>query len=241
MATLLKIGAPRHTAHAGITQGGYDEAHAGNEAHIRRLARPPARVLDVGAWEGAFSRRMKDLGFDTEACDRDPSSFRPADVTCHAVDLNDPSSRAAFAERRARYYDLVAALEIIEHVEDPWAFLRLLRAVTRPGGHVLLTTPNPGNFYSRLSFLRSGVMHQFAPSDESYGHINPLSTKELDMLFRSLRFDVIVKEPVQELPFVWLQRSAGATLKWAIAGALSIAMRGDKQGWCMRYVARVPD
>ncbi len=241
MAKLLKIGSPRHTEHAGITQGGYDEAHAGNEAHIARLVQPPARVLDVGAWEGAFSRRLADLGYATEACDRDPSIFRPRDVRCHAVDLSDPVSRERFAGERARHYDLVAALEIIEHVEDPWAFLRLLRAVTRPGGFVLLTTPNPANFYSRVGFLRTGVMHQFSPADESYGHINPLSTKELDMLFRELRFEVLVKEPVQELPLVWLQKSVSASVKWIVAGALSFAMTGDKQGWCMRYVARVPD
>jgi 2-polyprenyl-3-methyl-5-hydroxy-6-metoxy-1,4-benzoquinol methylase len=241
MAKLLKIGTPRHVEHAGITQGGYGDAHAGNVAHIQRLVAPPARVLDVGAWEGAFARRLADLGYDTEACDRDPRIFRPTDVTCHAVDLSDTASCDAFRARRAGHYDLVAALEIIEHVENPWALVRLLRAVTRPGGFILLTTPNPGNFYSRLSFLRSGVMHQFTPADESYGHINPLSTKELDMIFRELHLQVLVKEPVEDLPLLWLQRSVSASVKWAVAGLLSLAMTGDTQGWCMRYVLRVPE
>jgi 2-polyprenyl-3-methyl-5-hydroxy-6-metoxy-1,4-benzoquinol methylase len=238
---LVRVGEPRHESHDGITQGGFADAHSDNIARIRTVAPSPARVLDIGAWRGAFARRLKDADFEVEACDLDPSIFQPSDIRCFEVNLNDARSRERLLEERSGHYDVVAALEIIEHVEDPWTFLRFARHLARPGGYLLLTTPNPANFFSRLTFLRTGIMHQFAPSDESYGHINPLTTKELDMIFRELGYRVCVREPVGDLPFFWLQRRVSATLKWTASAMLSVFMTGDKQGWCMRYLAQVPE
>lgn len=237
----LRVGEPSHQTFDGIVQGGYADAHSANIAYLRQLAPGGGRVLDVGAWQGAFSARLQREGFAVEACDLDPREFRAPGVTCHAVDLNAPASREAFLEQRRGFYDVVAALEIIEHVEDPWGFLRFAAALARPGGHILLTTPNPANFYSRLTFLTRGHMHQFAPSDESYGHINPLTPQEVDLIARRLGLETVRREPVEDLPLLWLQRRLGATLKWATAAALSWAMRGDRQGWCMRWVLRVPE
>ncbi len=236
----LRVGAPTHEVFDGIVQGGYADAHATNIEIVRSLAPAGGRVLDVGAWHGAFSARLAAAGFETEACDLDPSEFRAAGVTCHAVDLNSVVSREAFLALRGGYYDAVMALEIIEHVEDPWSFFRFAAGLTRPGGHIVLTTPDPANFYSRLTFLTRGHMHQFAPSDESYGHINPLTPQELDLIVRRLGLETVRREPVEDLPFIWLQPNLAATLKWSVAAALSLVTRGDQQGWCMRWVLRVP-
>lgn len=236
----LRVGAPTHESFGDIVQGGYADAHATNVALLRDLVPGGGRVLDVGAWHGAFSARLKTEGFAVEACDLDPREFRADGVICHAVDLNSAASRDAFLVQRAGAYDVVAALEIIEHVEDPWSFLRFAARLARPGGHILLTTPNPANFYSRLTFLTRGHMHQFAPSDESYGHINPLTPQEVDLIARHLGLQTVRREPVEDLPFVWLQPNIAATIKWTVAAALSLVTRGDRQGWCMRWVLRVP-
>jgi SAM-dependent methyltransferase len=51
-------------------------------------------------------------------------------------------------------FDLVICEQVLEHVRDPWAAARTLRAMTRPGGHVLVSTPfllriheEPGDYW----------------------------------------------------------------------------------------------
>lgn len=45
-----------------------------------------------------------------------------------------------------RRFDTVVAGELIEHLEDPYAFLRGVRARIAPGGRLVLSTPNPVSF-----------------------------------------------------------------------------------------------
>ena len=51
-------------------------------------------------------------------------------------------ARDLFAGPLPAGQDLVVASEVIEHVEDQPAFVALLVDAVRPGGHLLLTTPN---------------------------------------------------------------------------------------------------
>jgi 2-polyprenyl-3-methyl-5-hydroxy-6-metoxy-1,4-benzoquinol methylase len=55
--------------------------------------------------------------------------------------------------------DVAAAIEVIEHLENPRAFCRELSRITKPGGWIVLTTPNQ---LSALSVLSLAVFGQFA-------------------------------------------------------------------------------
>ena len=48
---------------------------------------------------------------------------------------------------------LVAAVETIEHLENPWAFVRHLSALAAPGGWVILTTPNQLSLLSMMTLV----------------------------------------------------------------------------------------
>jgi 2-polyprenyl-3-methyl-5-hydroxy-6-metoxy-1,4-benzoquinol methylase len=47
-------------------------------------------------------------------------------------------------------FDVIVAGEVIEHLENPGAFLRNLREHLAPGGHLVITTPNP--FYAKQTW-----------------------------------------------------------------------------------------
>jgi 2-polyprenyl-3-methyl-5-hydroxy-6-metoxy-1,4-benzoquinol methylase len=55
--------------------------------------------------------------------------------------------------------DVATAVETIEHLENPWAFMRRLAAVVKPGGWVFVTTPNQ---LSGLSLLTLAARSRFA-------------------------------------------------------------------------------
>lgn len=86
------------------------------------------------------------------------------------MDLNTPGFASAFA---GRTFDLVVALEVIEHLESPLGFLRETAKLTRPGGYVVLTTPNVDNFPSRILFGLRGQLRGASATDDP-GHISPI-------------------------------------------------------------------
>jgi SAM-dependent methyltransferase len=146
--------------------------------------RSGARVVDVGAGEGYFSKMVGDrvsaeLGRapDTvlSACDLFPEYFRYQGVTCDPINA-DGSLPYADGE-----FDVACSLEVIEHIKDQFAFMRELFRVVKPGGIAIVSTPNVLNLNSRVRYLHSGFTVLFDPllisSDDprhTAGHINPV-------------------------------------------------------------------
>lgn len=154
-------------------------------AELRELDWECARVLDVGAGRGAFSklvgewlqneRRLAPAG-RVFACDAIPESFEYDGVKCDRV---PPDGHLPYADGQ---FDATVSIEVIEHVEDQFAFLRELARVTRPGGVVVVTTPNTLNMVSRVRTLCTGFPSLFDPLPLSSrdprllgGHIHPIS------------------------------------------------------------------
>jgi SAM-dependent methyltransferase len=153
-------------------------------ALVRPYLRGGARVLDVGAGEGYFSKMVGDavqaeLGQPPSgvlaACDLFPQFFRYPGVPCDPINADGslPYADASF--------DVVCSLEVIEHIKDQFAFTRELCRVTKPGGVAIVSTPNVLNLNSRVRYLHSGFTVLFDPllisSDDprhTAGHINPV-------------------------------------------------------------------
>jgi SAM-dependent methyltransferase len=145
-----------------------------------------ARVLDVGAGEGYFTRLMLERGYRAEACDYLSDSFRVPGVPFHRADLNDsiPLPDESF--------DCAVAIEVIEHVENHTRFVRELLRVVKRGGTVIITTPNVLSLSSRWHFFLYGYTDcaptPLDPSLREYWmqHINPISLPQI--LFLVERF-----------------------------------------------------
>jgi 2-polyprenyl-3-methyl-5-hydroxy-6-metoxy-1,4-benzoquinol methylase len=112
------------------------------------------RLLEVGAGSGQFSRVALRRGWTVDATEVSESGLRllrETGATVHAGDL--PALRLP-----AGKFDLVASLEVIEHLAEPGAHLEQLGRLTRPGGLLLLTTPNFGGLSRRLLGTRWRVI-----------------------------------------------------------------------------------
>jgi 2-polyprenyl-3-methyl-5-hydroxy-6-metoxy-1,4-benzoquinol methylase len=74
--------------------------------------------------------------------------------------------------------EVVAAVETIEHLENPRAFLRELVRLVKPGGHVVVTTPNQLSVLSKLTFVLRNEFNAFR--DGSYpAHLTALLEVDL--------------------------------------------------------------
>lgn len=112
------------------------------------------RLLEVGAGRGGLVRQALSRGWIVSATELSSvglSALRSMGVDFFAGDLLD----APFPERS---YDLVVALELLEHIPDPTAYLRRLALLARPGGLLLLTTPNYGGLTRRMLGMRWRVI-----------------------------------------------------------------------------------
>ena len=135
-----------------------------------RLA-PGSCVLDIAAGAGAFTRRLLDTGMSVLANDADASNWGVEEVELSNADLNGD-----FAEQFANCgIDAIAAIEVIEHLENPREFLRRCLDIVPAGGVMIVTTPNVTSAASRAMFLRSGRTVFFAGDGPCKGdHITPL-------------------------------------------------------------------
>lgn len=112
---------------------------------------PGGRVLELAPGRGALSRALAERGHRVEALDYHPENFGPrAGVNLVRGDLDSP---LPFGDASC---DTVVCCEGIEHLEHQYAFARELARVLRPGGRLILTTPNINNAASRLRFLLTG-------------------------------------------------------------------------------------
>ncbi|MFO1188405.1 MAG: bifunctional 2-polyprenyl-6-hydroxyphenol methylase/3-demethylubiquinol 3-O-methyltransferase UbiG [Alphaproteobacteria bacterium] len=118
-------------------------AHFGRDPNTPRPLAGLA-VLDVGCGGGLVSEPLARLGATVTAIDASHSNIEAARL--HAADLGLAIDyRHAAAEDLAKTkerYDAVLALEIIEHVADPDAFLTAMASLVRPGGAALMATLN---------------------------------------------------------------------------------------------------
>ena len=141
----------------------------------------PGRVLDAGAGEGALSLSLSQRGYLVVACDRTPARFRPRDIPFVQADLHGPLPFAAGS------FDAVVSTEVLEHLENPHHVAREFARILRPGGTLVVTTPNILHVYSRMHFLLLGTCDYFDTLSGSRetafhgtkGHINPVGFPEL--------------------------------------------------------------
>ena len=106
---------------------------------------PGGRLLDVGCGSGKAVRRLRELGWDARGLERDPVAVHAARAAGVPVEQGD----MATTPFPAATFDVVTLSHVIEHVHDPVALLRQCRRVLRPGGRVVVVTPNADSWLHR--------------------------------------------------------------------------------------------
>ena len=103
------------------------------------------RLLDIGCGGGLLSEPMARLGFAVTGVDASAENVAVARVHAEEGGL-DVDYRAATAEallaEGAGPFDVVLAMEVVEHVADPAAFLRTCARLVAPGGVLIVATLN---------------------------------------------------------------------------------------------------
>jgi len=146
---------------------------------------PGSRILDVAAGQGNFSIALAERGYDVhwndlreDLIDYVKLKQDMGKVTYHPGNV--------FDLRFAHTFDAILITEVIEHVAHPDQFLEKIASLVRPGGRIVMTTPN-GAFIKNTLLKFSETINpsifeesQFKPDGD--GHIFLLHPDEIPLL-----------------------------------------------------------
>ena len=165
-----------------------------------RTQRIDGPVLDLGSYFGNASLMCRHLGFDVDALDS-YTAYQPALDAC--VDLMRQNGITVLDFADAGYdlaqlpgerYGTVLCLGVIEHIaHTPRPLLAALRRVLRPGGLLVLDTPNIAYLYHRRRLARgesimAPIASQFDTEIPFEGHHREFSMAEVRWMLERVGF-----------------------------------------------------
>jgi 2-polyprenyl-3-methyl-5-hydroxy-6-metoxy-1,4-benzoquinol methylase len=123
----------KRVVHVGFVDAGYDEMNERHDAWLHaHLARAATSLVGID---------IDPVGVDAARAER---------YEAYAADCRNPEELTALGLAPA---DVVIAGEVIEHVDDPGAFLDGLHTLLAPDGVLVLTTPNPSGLINTFALL----------------------------------------------------------------------------------------
>jgi len=170
-------------------RSGYACAYAERRRHtlemVQRAVPPPARVLDVAAGQGNFTLALAELGYEVTWNDL------RVDLAAY-VQLKHERGTVHYASGNVldlgfrECFDVALMTEVIEHVAHPDECLSHIARMVRPGGYVVMSTPNGGYILNALPVFSThpdpGVFEAQQFEANAEGHIFLLHDHEIGPL-----------------------------------------------------------
>lgn len=115
------------------------------ELSRRGMAGSGGKLLEVGCAYGFFLDEAKGFFDHRTGTDYSPAALERARGRADRLLLGGADQLAP-----GELFDCIACIHVIEHIYDPVAFLRTLARHLRPGGWLVLATPDMGSFWRPL-------------------------------------------------------------------------------------------
>ena len=144
---------------------------------------PSGNLLEIGPSFGTFALQAKNAGFKVDAIEMDTRccEFLSKSVGINAVNSNCPEQAINNLEK----HDVIALWHNIEHLPNPWDFLREAAKNLNPGGILLIAAPNPDSFGFRM--LKSMWPHVDAPR-----HLNLIPIQLLTSFLNPVGLELVM-------------------------------------------------
>ncbi len=126
-------------------------------------------VLDAGCADGFGSTLLAEVALSVHAIDNDPALIAEAQKKHARANITFQSGDVRSLPFPDNTFDCAVGFEIIEHFKDQGAFLRELRRVVKPGGVLIISTPD------HVANMKIGV---YQPRHEGHGHPGELTFLE---------------------------------------------------------------
>lgn len=127
-----------------------NRGHRQTYAFLRRHARPPGRLLDLGCGDGTVLWLARQDGWTVKGVELFPEQTKLLGET---LGLDVETSDITAYEGVKEAWDCVVLTHVLEHLPDPVGALRKIHDLLKPGGFGVLEFPNIDAFDARLRRL----------------------------------------------------------------------------------------
>lgn len=147
-------------------------------------------ILDVGCGGGLLSEPLARMGAKLTSIDASEQAINTAKNHAKLMNLKIDYQNTSIENLKLEPVDVVCALEIVEHVEDPVAFLTHCASFVNPGGVLILSTLNKtlASYFFGIVAAEQ-ILKWVPPGTHSYTKF--LKPSELTKILRELDFDLI--------------------------------------------------
>lgn len=162
------------------------------KAIFDRINPQNSRILDIGCFDGTFLSLVKNQNNDfygLDASDWALEHMRKKEIKVQKF-FFDGKTKLPF---ESDFFDIVITGEIIEHIFDTDFFLEEIFRVLKPGGKLLISTPNIASLGRRLLLLfGANPIIELSPNEaNSVGHIRYFTCRTLEKILEKHGFKTI--------------------------------------------------
>lgn len=178
-------------------------------------------ALDVGCGVGEFMVVLKGAGFKVEGVDGNEDQMKRVRSLRLSGTLADLEEKLAYADES---FSLVTCLELIEHIAHTEDLLCEIYRILRPGGYLLLSTPNFAFLNNRLHYLFGR-----APCNEGL-HLRFFVKQALEALLNRTGFRIVQRNSYGVIPLlstVTTRVLKGQPVLWRVPAVLETLLAYD--------------
>ncbi len=209
MASLHEVNPVR----LGFIRSAIDAHYASDPQSIRPLAGKSA--LDIGCGAGLVCEPLARLGAAVTGVDAAPDNVAAASAHAEAGGLDVRYMAGEVADLDIGTFDLVTALEVIEHVADKRAFLADAAARLAPDGLLILSTPNR-TAASRVLLVGAAEAVGYVPKGTHHWE-DFITPEELEELLDELGLEVTARRGIAWRPGKGLHLSDDEALNYIVS------------------------
>ncbi len=169
---------------------------------LTEKAKSGARVLDLGCGNGSLSHIIAQQGYEVVGVEESASGIAIASQNFPDCQFIQASIYDSPKAELLNAFDIVIAVEVIEHLFYPKELVKLARQCLKPGGHLIITTPYHG-YFKNLTLAVSGKMNSHFSVLWDGGHIKFFSVKTLTELLETEAYTNIRFKFAGRLPYLW--------------------------------------
>ncbi len=191
-----------------VSKGDFYFSEARNDLISLMPQKPENRVLEIGSGKGGTLMSLKNNQLAQEVVGVElmemEDSYQQAPEIDKMIIGDIESMEIPYPEN---YFDVILCGDVLEHLHDPWAVLKKLHSLLKPGGKVIISLPNIREFNAMVKIFVRGDFTYTDSGTFDETHLRFFCKRNMKALVESCGLDLVSMHTNLELrPEAWRRK-----------------------------------